>query len=168
VAGLPDLSAHQIPGSLRRNSRQAVEQAIGRVPIYPRVGDMKLWSWFVTYSKFAEGRERRSVERARVVREGKKHSNRSTRWRGYQWVPRTSGCREERRAHVRLTAMAHKSAPEIGGGLRDSKGKLGRIWWLWAQQWYFSFSFILFSSPFQIQNFEFPFQLNFMINLFSH
>ena len=94
------------------------------------------------------------------------------RGRGYQWVPRTSGCREARRAHVRLTAMAHKSAPEIGGGLRDSKGKLGRIWWLWAQQWYFSFSFILFSSPFQIQNFEFPFQLKlhdkFVLSLKTH
>jgi hypothetical protein len=57
ATGPPDLSAHRIPGSLRRNSRQAVEQAIGRVPIYPRVGDMKLWSWFFMYSEFVEGRE---------------------------------------------------------------------------------------------------------------
>jgi hypothetical protein len=45
-------------------------------------------------------------------------------------------------------------------------------WWLWAQQWDFSFSFILFSSPFQIQNFEFPFQLKlhdkFVISLKAH
>lgn len=48
-----------------------MDQAKGRVPIYPRVGDAKLWGWFVTCSEFAEGREGHSTERMHRAGEGR-------------------------------------------------------------------------------------------------
>jgi hypothetical protein len=71
----------------------------------------------------------------------------------------------------RLARWAHLSAPHHSWAARRSWPN-GPNWWLWAQQWNFSFSFILFSSPFQIQNFDFPFQLKlhdkFVLSLKTH